>query len=155
MWIGEQAAIGAAELALQAQALPGLVEAARDGCPGQPLLVERLDEAGDGYYLVPWNTSRGTELMVRVDAVTGAFLGLTRFSQPASSPLLSVREALDRARAEMTGIEFGLPRAVWRPCRESTTPVRPLYEIPFEDAMLYVDMDGTVHHRLTPLGRGG
>lgn len=156
-WIDEAAAIRAAKHALCRQELLGehAVQAAREGRPGKPVLVERLDKAGVGYYLIPWNTALGTELIVRVDASTGKLLGVVQIVEPTASHFLSAREALVRARAELPGVEFGLPRCSWFPCRQSTTPIRPFYEFPFEDGALYVDVDGVVYRKLTPLGRGG
>jgi hypothetical protein len=119
------------------------------------LLVEHLDEAGVAYYLVPWNSVGGTELIVRIDASTGAFLGLVEFSQPGAEPFLSASAALFRAKAKVSGVDFETARCVWRPCRESTTPFRPFFEVSYEGGTLYVDMDGVVHRSLTNLGRGG
>jgi len=157
VWTNATAAKITAEKALRAQNLIGeaAANAAREGHPGQPLLVERLDEVGVGYYLIPWNTSRGTEIIVRVDASIGEFLGFAQFSQPSMSPFISAQDALRRAQAKVPGVQLGSPRCVWRPCRQSTTPVRPFYEFPFDGKTLYVDMDGMVHRRLTSLGRGG
>ena len=46
-------------------------------------------------------------------------------------------------------------RLIWRPCRESTTPYRPLYQIPTSTGFIYVDMDGNIIRKLTPFGLGG
>ena len=156
-WIDEAAAIRAAKHALRRQEFLGehAAQAAREGRPGKPVLVERLDKAGVCYYLIPWNTGLGTELIVRVDASTGKLLGVVQRVEPTASPFLSAREALVQARAELPEVEFGLPRCFWFPCRQSTTPIRPFYEFPFEGGALYVDMDGVVYRKLTPLGPGG
>ncbi len=155
--IDEAAAIRAAELALGGQELFGehAAEAARKGRPGQPLLVECLADACVDYYLIPWNTGRGTELILRVDAFTGTFLSVVQIAETTGSYLLSSRDALIRARAELPGVEFEAPRCVWLPCRQSTSPLRPFHEVPYEGGVLYVDMDGEVYRKLTPLGHGG
>ena len=131
------------------------MQVALKGRPGPPLLVEHLAEAGVGYYLVPWNSARGTEILVRIDASSGTFLGLVELTQPSAEPFLSADEALVRARAEVPDIDSTVPHCVWRPCRQSTTPFRPFYRVSHESGTLYVDMDGVVHQGLTNLGRGG
>ena len=121
----------------------------------RPLLVEHLDDARGAYYLVPWNSSHGIELIVRLNASNGEFLGLSELAEPHMSVFLSADDAEQQARASLPGFDFGRPRCVWRPCRQSTTPYRPFFELPYEGGKVYVDMDGVVHERLTPLGRGG
>ena len=119
----------AAEAARRAPHLP-------PGEPGAARLVERLD-GGPAYYLVPW----GKAGIVQVDAGTGGVLGVTLFQQPAESPLLPAIEGA---------------RLVWQPCQESTSPVRPFYEVARPNGRTsYVDMSGRVLDRLTPLGKGG
>jgi len=128
----------AAETARRAPHLP-------PGEPGVARLVERLD-GGPAYYLVPW----GTAGLVQVDAGQGGVLGVTVFQQPDPSPLLSPEQALEAAAGG------NVTRLVWQPCQESTSPVRPFYEIAWPDGRkAYVDMSGRALDRLTPLGRGG
>lgn len=134
----------AAEAARRAPHLP-------PGEPGAPRLVERLD-GGPAYYLVPW----GTAGIIQVDAAQGGVLGVTLFQQPDPSPLLSPAQALEAAaggdlETTLTGV-----RLVWQPSQESTSPVRPFYEIAWSDGRkAYVDMSGRALDRLTPLGKGG
>ena len=156
-WINEAAATQAAEQALHGQKLldEQAVQAARDGHPGQPVLVERRDDEDRDYYLVPWNTERGTELIVRIGAASGEFLGVVHVADPTASHFLNADEALARAREELPGVEFDAPRCVWFPCRQSTTPMRPFYEFQFDGGTLYVDLEGIVYRELTPLGLGG
>jgi hypothetical protein len=156
-WIDEAAAIRAAN-----HALSGLNffdehfdQVAQEGHPGQPILVERLDNVNAGYYLIPWDTSVGTELVIRIDASTGILLSIAQISEPDVSYFFNIMEALARAKVELPGVEFGIPSCLWMPCSQSTTPMRPFYRFPFDGGALYVDMDGKVHRHLTPLGYGG
>lgn len=126
--------IGKAEAAEASRRAPHLPP----GEPGKPRRVERLD-GGPDYYLVPWETNRGTAGLVLVDG-EGGVLGVSLSPEPGPSPLL---DPIPGARL------------VWQPCQESTSPARPFYEIvhPGGD-ITYVDMSGRESDRLTPLGRG-
>ena len=126
--------IGKSEAAEAARRAPHLPP----GEPGEPRLVERLD-GGPDYYLVPWETPRGTAGLVLIDAGSGGVLGVTLSPEPGPSPLL---EPIPGARL------------VWKPCQESTSPSRPFYEVVRGGRAGYVDMSGRELDRLTPLGRG-
>ncbi len=101
MWISEAVAVTTAEHAMATQEL--LDEdarlAARDGRPDAPLLVVRLDEVDVGYYLVPWRTTEGIGLIVRVDAATGQLLGFQEFGAPLPPGLLRAEQAIEAFRA--------------------------------------------------------
>jgi hypothetical protein len=141
-------------------------EAARQGAshlpPGEPgaaRLVERPD-GGPAYYLVPWlvpsETARGTAGLVQIDAGQGSLLGVTAFQQPGPLPLLAPEQAFEAAASRDLEKTLIRMRLVWQPCQESTSPVRPFYEVTWSDGgRSYVDMSGRVLPRLTPLGRGG
>lgn len=157
-WVGGDRATEGARRGILEYGLdndPALASAARGGQPDTPLLVDRLDDPGNAYYLVPWMTAEGVAFVVKVDASTGAMLSATTFSRPIRSPFLTPNEALDSVRRMLPHDALGRPRLVWRPCRESTNPSRPFYEIPLDEGVLYVDMDGSVIVELTPLGLGG
>jgi hypothetical protein len=120
------------------------------------LLVERLDEAYIAYYLVPWHPTLGKEdLIIRLDAMTGKFLGFVVFPKSNQPYYLQADEALRIAHAVKPSAKPGSQRCVWRPCLQSTTPFQPLYEITLDGEVVYVDMRGTAHRELIPLGRGG
>lgn len=125
------------------------------GYPGIPLLVERLDEPLSAYYLIPWIITEGVGFVVEVDASSGIMLGETTFPKPTPSPFLSQEDAFDCVAQKFPQYTLGRIRLVWQPCRESTSPVRPFYQISFNKGILYVDMDGSIFQELTPLGRGG
>jgi hypothetical protein len=123
------------------------------GEPGTPRLVERLD-GGPAYYLVPWEVAQGAAGLVVIDAGTGGVLGVTLFQQPGPPPLLGQEEAL--AAAAEPGQTVARHRLVWQPSQESTSPVRPFYEIVWAGGgTAYVDMSGRRFEKLTPLGLGG
>lgn len=134
---------------------PNVARAIQTGYPGTPLLVERLDEPKNAYYLVPWMVAEGVVFVAQVDASRGAMLGARTSPKPTSSPFLTPEEALSHAARKFPHYVFGNARLAWRPCRESTSPIRPFYQIPFTQGVLYVDMDGSILLELTPLGLGG
>jgi hypothetical protein len=143
--------IKAAEAAEAARRAPHLPP----GEPGVARLVERLD-GGPAYYLVPWGTASIVQGIVQVDAAQGGVLGVTLFQQPDPSPILPPGRALEIAAGGDLDTTLAGVRLVWQPCQESTSPVRPFYEIAWADGRrAYVDMSGRVSGRLTPLGRGG
>ncbi|MEA2563288.1 MAG: hypothetical protein QOH06_4792 [Acidobacteriota bacterium] len=143
--------ITAAEAAEAARRAPHLPL----GEPGVPRLVERLD-GGPAYYLVPWGTASIVQGIVQVDAGQGGVLGVTLFQQPVADPLLSPEQALETAAGGDLDTTLHGVRLVWQPCQESTSPVRPFYEVVWADGRrAYVDMSGRTLDRLTPLGRGG
>lgn len=134
---------------------PSVKSALKTGHPETPLLVERLDRPGDAYYLVPWRIKEGVVFIVEVDAATGAMLASSTFPNPIPSPFLLPEEAAHFAAREFPQYTLGKPRLVWKPCRESTSSMRPFYQIPCDHGFLYVDMDGSTLLELTPLGLGG
>lgn len=143
--------IKAAEAAEAARRAPHLPP----GEPGVPRLVERLD-GGPAYYLVPWESPQGTAGLVHLDAGQGGVLGVTLFQQPGPSPLLPPNRALETATGGDLDKTLASVRLVWQPCQESTSPIRPFYEVAWSDGRKsYVDMSGQLLDRLTPLGKGG
>ena len=157
-WIDATAAIEAAELGIHNLGLtrdPAVVHTTKSGYPASPFLVERLDKPGNAYYLIPWVVTEGVVFLANVDAVSGVMLGVTTFPRPVSSPLVTPDEAVNLAVQKFPRRAFGKPRLVWQPCRESTSPTRPFYQILSDEGTLYVDMDGSILPELTPLGLGG
>ena len=156
-WIGREAAI---ELAIRGvekidRQLPQSAGLSDLGTPRSALLVLLLEHPGNGYYLVPWESEEGVGMIARVDAKTGELLGATAARDFSPYPFLSVESAIQIIQLDFPAEEIGEPRLVWKPCRESTTPSRPLFQVPFKDGSIYVDMDGKIFNELTPLGRGG
>ena len=157
-WIDGNVAVDIAKHSILEYGLdrdPAVEFSIQNGCPSTPLFVERLDEPENAYYLIPWMMSGDVIFVVEVDAVSGIMLGTITFQEPTPSPFLMPEKALDCVAQKFPQYTFGKPRLVWKPCRESTSPIRPFYEIPFEKGVLYVDMDGLIFTELTPLGYGG
>jgi hypothetical protein len=134
---------------------PGIAAAVSDGQPGVPLLIKRFGQQEGYYYLIPWLTKEGTALIAEVDANNGMMGSVSSLAKPIPHLFLEPDKAINIVSRKFPGRKFGKPLLVWRPCRETTSPLRPLYEIPFEGGVLYVDMDGAVFPSLTPLGLGG
>ncbi len=157
MWIDERAAVAAAKRAIETANLlsEDAERLAHEGIPGEPLFVVRLDATDVAYYLIPWRTDAGVAAVVRVDARSGELLGIQEYEAGTSEALLTAERAVELAQTDAAADVVGTPRCVWRPCRESTTPFRPVFQIPHAGGVLFVDMSGAVHTSLTALGRGG
>jgi len=154
--------IGAAEAAHAARAAverlrgPGheaVISAAAMAVAGAPLLVRRLDVPGRAYYLVPWERSGGVVLVVQVDAESGEMTTAAALPTPLPSLLMSPADAQARVAERFT--VSGPPHLVWKPCRETMSPLQPLCAVPTDRGEVYVTIDGTVHTTLTEPGRGG
>lgn len=117
-------------------------------------LVARLDRPERSFYLAPWRDKSGVVLVAQVDAASGALSSVAVLPEPVDDVVISKERARSLVMARR-GLVSGDPQLVWRPCRESTSPLQPLYRVPIEGGAAYVAMDGTVHDRLTPLGKGG
>jgi hypothetical protein len=129
--------------------------AMRSGSVNDPLLIKRLDLPEQAYYLVPWSKGERISLIVEVDAVSGLMRSATPIPELAIHHFLSQEEALEAVSRKFPGSTFGKPQMVWRPCRESSSPLYPFYEIPFDNATLFVDMKETIFTSLTPFEMGG
>lgn len=157
-WIDATAAVDAARRGILEYGLerdPAVALTIQSGYPGTPLLVERLDKPESARYLIPWMITEGVVFVAEVDASSAVLLGVTTLPKPTSSPFLTSDEALNCATRKFPRHTFGKPRLVWQPCRQSTSPMRPFYQIPFDKGILYVDMDGSIFLEPTPLGFGG
>lgn len=127
--------------------------AAASGAAGWPLFVARLDDPGRSYYLVPWHDERGIVLVVQVDAADGAMRSMALLPRPVDQLVVSKEQAM-RLVAESSGQVTGDAELVWQPCRESTSPLQPLYRVPVGGGERYVTAAGEVLERLTEMGRG-
>jgi len=122
---------------------------------GPPLFVKRLDVPDRDYYLVPWENEDGITLVMELYASAGSLAGAAPLKKPVRHITLSPKQAI-AAVAQSTGREpAGEPQLVWRPCRESPSPMRPFYRIATETGELFVSPEGQVYTTLTPFGRGG
>lgn len=125
------------------------------GSLGTPLLVERIDKSNSAYYLVPWEITEGIVFLIEIDAKEGHLLGIVTYPKPIKFLFLSRSKALEAVSAKFPHYTFVKPKLVWKPCQESTSPIRPFYQIQFQKGNIYVDMEGLIYGDLTPLGKGG
>jgi hypothetical protein len=119
------------------------------------VLVRRLDKPGSDYYLVPWSTERGIVLVIKVDAERGVMSSAAALRVPLSRLVRSPEEARDLVVERLGQRVIGEPELVWQPCRESASALQPLYRVVVESGEAFVGIDGSVHPRLTPFGKGG
>ena len=125
------------------------------GDAGVPVLVERLDKPGQPYYLVPWHDPRGIVLIMQVDAQSGSMSSTALVKTPLRRLTISDGEAQSIVSERLGVPVVGQPRLVWLPCRESASPFQPFYQVPIAGGNAFVDMQGSLHERLTPFGKGG
>jgi hypothetical protein len=138
--------------------------------PVAPLLVKRLDRADSFYYIVPWRKADTTGLVVLVDARTGELLQCAVRTDPGDDifgDLLSRESAADVVvgkrvdRARDSGVISLRPQAtaqsptlVWKPCRESLSPLYPFHLFTSGSDQVYVRIDGEVFTELHDHIRG-
>jgi hypothetical protein len=123
--------------------------------PGAALFIRRLDQRDRGYYLVPWISKDGIVLVIEVDGLKGTVAGFSTLPQAQPSLVIKPEEAIAIVSSDLGRKAIGEPQLVWRPCRESSSPLRPFYEVKTGEGEVYVGMDGHVYINLTPFGKGG
>jgi hypothetical protein len=144
--------------------------ALNDSTPRTAALVQRLDRRDAYYYLSPLMRSVGNrvevEVGVAIDAGTGAFLQATAVPSPSRPAMFrplsagSIRSRLLRAPVRTGELEPPLvvrpeairvhPALVWKPCRESLSPMFPFHMIDVGMHRVFVRVDGAVFANLTP-----
>jgi hypothetical protein len=122
---------------------------------GAPLLVRRLDIPEAYYYLVPVEDKRGILVVVQVDARSGAMSSAAVMPTPLPRLVMTPEEARDILSDRLGQRLIGEPQLVWQPCRESASPLQPLYYVQTESGDAFVGFDGSVYRILTPFGKGG
>ena len=156
--ITRAAAVEAAKRGLETfrlQRSPGVASALTTAKAGAPIFVTRLDDPNRDYYLVPWLEDRGIVLIVQVDASTGAMSSATPLPKPLPRLVSSPNEARRVVLEALNRRSTGEPRLVWRPCRESSSPLQPFYQVSTEKGDVFVGVDASVYASLTPFGKGG
>ncbi|MFX1325289.1 MAG: hypothetical protein ACFE8N_10040, partial [Promethearchaeota archaeon] len=78
-----------------------------------------------------------------------------KYPKPMISIFLTKHEALETVSKKYPNYILNEPNLVWKPCRESTSPIRPFFQVNYQRGTLFVDMEGSVYEDLTPLGKGG
>ncbi len=149
----EAARQGLSQLQLADQ--PDIHVAISGGNPGEPLYVARLDQAGQGYYLVPWQQSQGITAIALIDAQTGSFSSLATPSTPQQALVISKEELGSYIAAQSNLRVTAEPTLVWQACRETASPFLPLYRVPTDGGPMFVGMNGVLHQQLTPFLQGG
>jgi hypothetical protein len=149
----EAARQGLSQLQLADQ--PDIHVAISGGNPGEPRYVARLDQADQGYYLVPWQQAQGITAIVLIDAQTGSFSSLATPSTPQQALVISRKELGRYITAQSSLRVTAEPKLVWQPCRETASPFLPLYRVPTDSGPIFVGMNGVLHQQLTPLMQGG
>jgi len=155
MAISAEQAVQAAQRGLQKINDAGVAAAYLSGHSGVALLVKRLDESNRDYYLVPWETKRGIILVANVDALSGEMSSAGLLPTPLPRLVMSADDARRVVETRLNQLPIGEPALVWRPCRESASPLQPFYQLPMRSGDVYVGVDGEVYRALTPFGMGG
>jgi len=141
-----------------------------DANAAEPVLVQRLDRIDSFYYIVPLQTAGVTALIILVNARTGEFMQ-SAIRAAEKDDLLA--DWVDRSAASklVIGKKVDLPEdsgaihfrpeatcqspaLVWKPCRESYSPLYPFHLFTTGAPQIYVRTDGEVFTELHDGGRG-
>lgn len=155
MAINPTQAAQAAERGLRTIEDPEMASAYAGGHSGTALLVKRIDQPDRDYYLVPWQDQRGVVLVAQVDASSGEMSSAAVLPTPLPSIVMSPAEARRIVEARLKLRVTGEPILVWRPSRESASPLQPLYRVEVDGGEAFVGVDGSVYRSLTLFGKGG
>ncbi len=135
---------------------------------GEGVLVQRLDLPDSFYYIVPAAAGAVTPLAVLIDAKNGLYLQSAVHTGDGSVFAHRSREEVARSVIgtvvelpnEMGRIPIReeavcqYPILVWRPCRESLSPLYPFHLFTVGGHRIYVRIDGAVFTELHTTGRG-
>jgi hypothetical protein len=136
---------------------------------GTPVLVDRLDRDEATYAVVPLIDPAGRiRLLTRMDAHTEEVLDCTRWRTAGAQryPAITKEEAVQLVAGRTFRFPGSLspvvvdpdglgihPRLVWKPCRESLSPLAPFYMMYYGRHRLFVRTDGAVFaHLSTAMG---
>jgi hypothetical protein len=136
---------------------------------GEPVLVQRLDLPDTFYYIVPARVAGRAPLAVLIDAKNGLYLQSSVDNSNEGS-VFTIRSRAEVARSIIgTVVELPdrrgripvrdeavchYPTLVWRPCRESLSPLYPFHLFTVGSERIYVRSDGAIFTALHYLERG-
>ena len=126
-------------------------------------LVQRLDDPDLYYYIVTFQASAKETARVVVDAFNGTLRQASGIEREGDSlkPYIPAPAALARLHsyAEVapdalrfrvrTGTVGQHPVLVWKPCKQSTSPFLPFYQLSIGDSFVYYRVDGEEFDALT------
>ncbi|MGH3104478.1 MAG: hypothetical protein ACRDN6_10345 [Gaiellaceae bacterium] len=118
---------------------------------GEAELVDRIDEDGVAYFLIVFGEPTSSIAVAAIDRAGGGLLSSARL--PGAGPHRSVNAAEAIERAGLEGSSTA--RLVWKPSRQSRSPLYPLWEVRAAEGTVYVDEQGRVWPELEPGGPGG
>jgi hypothetical protein len=141
--------------------------------PATPLLVQRLDECDEYYYIVPFHRQLAESdvtvetARVLIDAKTGKLLEIGGISEaghrlpPYILPKSFLKE-MDLKRIDVGPVRPCLrletmgqhPVLVWKLCTESRSRTTPFYLLTVGDTRVYLRVDGKMFPALTSSGHG-
>jgi hypothetical protein len=113
--------------------------------------VQRVDQTG-GYFLVVFGRPEAAVAVAAVDSETGELLSSARLAGIGPHFAVTAQEAVRRAGMSP---EESAARLVWRPSRQSRSPLYPLWEVREAGHTIYVDQQGATWPRLDAGGPGG
>jgi hypothetical protein len=168
--LGEHAAQRAHE-ALRAYGLaerPAYEKVLGRALTGEPVLVQRLDLPDSFYWITPMRAGDETPLAVLIDARSGLYMQSAVHTGEGSvfrmRPRAQVMKTLVGTVVELPAWRGRVavreeaicpyPTLVWKPCRESLSPLYPFHMFTIGADRIYVRVDGAVFTSLTEGGRG-
>jgi hypothetical protein len=128
-----------------------------------PLLVRRLDQTDQYYYLVTFRVGSDVTARVRISAHTGEFAEAIAIDKKGDVLVRffaaeDIRASLERSKRSSGGISQRTPVVIepllaWKPCRESFSSFLPFYIVWVGKRRSYHRVDGKVYDDLT-MGAG-
>jgi len=125
-------------------------------------LVQRIDRVDAYYYIVTLHVGARDTARVIVDAFDGKTreIGGVTESHASLPPFIAESDAMGKLFSESritpkweinlrTGLVGLHPVLVWRPCRESASPLMPFYQFSVGNAFVYLRVDGRLCATLT------
>jgi len=126
-------------------------------------LVQRLDQVDRYYYIVSFQNKDADTARVIVDAFDGSLGHVSSISHEAAelprylSPMVASQQLRSDADRGPEALRFRVrpgtvgehPVLVWKPCRESSSPFLPFYQLTLGDSFVYYRVDGLRFDALT------
>jgi hypothetical protein len=121
---------------------PTFQEVLKETNASQPFLVQRLDCANSVYYLVPMQKEELIPAVIMIDGSSGSYNeAVLRDETRRLFQVDSPEAARKLVAAKNIPIPDTPPGLVWKPCRESSTPLCPFYMFTHGGDHIYVRTD--------------
>ena len=114
--------------------------------PASAWYIRRIDREDGAYYLIVFGDAQAAVAVAAVDAVSGEIEASAVL--PGMGPHLTIDANEAMRRAALSGAARA--ELVWRPCRNSLSPLYPIWHVYSGTTEVYVDQQGIVCKSLEP-----